>query len=247
MQRLLVPVCLLALSLSVLIPVFAETPQELKTVPVQDLVAEANSQIEEVRMWTASGETFKEKQDDIRRTAGVLAVLGQAIKEHPEGETQKLSGRGVRDAALELAESKGQQEAAEAVKKMQVAQKGLPNVKGSAAKWKDLIGMDDLMHVVNTRNAKIRRSARRSRDPEGDSQNALTIAMLSLPMAEQGEDYLSEEAEIKAWKKFAHDYGKGMTDLAAAFKAKDKAAIQKHLEFATKACNDCHAQFRDAK
>ncbi|MCA9070351.1 MAG: cytochrome c, partial [Planctomycetaceae bacterium] len=59
--------------------------------------------------------------------------------------------------------------------------------------------------------------------------------------------YLSEEAEIKAWKKYAEDYGQGMTDLAAAFKAKDKAGIQKHLEIATKACNDCHAQFRDAK
>jgi len=200
---------------------------------------------EALENWTASEETFKEDREAIRRTAGVLAVLGQAIEEHPQGESQKISGLGLRDAALELAESKSPEETAKAIKNLQAAQEGIPNRKAGAAKWADLISMDDLMHVVNSRNAKVRRSVRRSRDPEGDSRNALTIAMLSIPMAEQAEYYLSDEAEIKEWKKYSHDYGKGMAGVAAAFKAKDKAAIQKHLQFATKACNDCHAKFRD--
>lgn len=247
MKQLFVPVGLAMLGVGVLIPVFAEAPKELKMVPVKDLVSEANQQIDEVEKWTASEETYKEKKEDIRRTAGVLAVLGHAIQHHPEGKSQKLSGMGLRDAALELVESKKPQDAKNAMKNIEAAQQGIPNMRATAAGWKDLISMDDLMHVVNTRNAKARRSARRSRDPEGDSRNALTIAMLSITMAEQGEDYLSEEAELKAWKKYSHDFGKGMTDLAAAFKSKDKAGVQKHLAFATKACNDCHAQFRDDK
>lgn len=246
-MKRIIPIGFVLFGVSLLIPVFAETPEDLKTVPVKDLVAEADEQIEDVKMWTASGETFKEKTDDIRRTAGVLAVLGQAIQAHPEGKTQKLSGMGLRDAALKLGAAQGQQDAAKAIQDLKAAQEGIPNMRETAAAWKDLISMDDLMHVVNTRNAKLRRSARRSRDPEGDSRNALVIAMLSITMAEQGNDYLSEEAEIKAWKKYSRDFGKGMIGVAAAFKAKDKAGIQKHLEIATKACNDCHAQFRDEK
>ncbi len=115
------------------------------------------------------------------------------------------------------------------------------------AAWKDLISMDDLMHVVNSRNSRAIRAARRSRDPEGDARHAQTIAILTLVMAEQAEDYLSEEAEIKAWKTYAIDFHAGMTDLATAFKAKNKAGIRKHLTIATKACNACHAQFRDTE
>ncbi|MCA9068954.1 MAG: hypothetical protein KDA84_08530, partial [Planctomycetaceae bacterium] len=179
----------------ILIPVFAEAPENLKQVPVKDLITEANQQIEDVKMWTASGDTYKEKEDDIRRTAGVLAVLGQAIQDHPEAKSQKISGMGLRDAALKLAKSKGPTDSVNAMKDIQAAQEGIPNMRKTFTARKDLIGMDDLMHVVNTLNAKLRRSARRSRDPEADSRNALVIAMLSRTMAEQGEDYLSEEAE----------------------------------------------------
>jgi cytochrome c556 len=68
--------------------------------------------------------------------------------------------------------------------------------------------------------------------------------MLTIAMSEQAEDYLSEEEDIKAWKKYAKDFQGHMTELAAAIKAKDKADVQKHLAASTKACNDCHAQFR---
>ena len=241
------PACVLLLGAGLMIPLFAKSPEVLKKSPVQDLAAEADELILEVKTSTATGEAFMEKKDDIRRTAGVLAALGHAISQHPESKSVKLSGSTLRDAALELAESKDQAAAQKAIQDLQAALEGTASMKASAAAWKDLISMDDLMHVVNTRNAKVRRSARRSRDPEADARNAQTIAVLTLVMAEQAEDYLSEEAEIKAWKKFAMDYHQGMTDLAAAFKAKDKAGIQKHLDLATKACDACHAKFRDTE
>lgn len=239
------PACVLFLGAGVMIPLFAKPSEVLKKSPVQDLASEADELIGELKTSTATDEAYMEKKDDVRRTAGVLAALGQAIKEHPDSKSVEYSGLGLRDAALELASSTDQKAAIQAVENLKAAQAGTPNMKANAVAWKDLIGMDDLMHVVNTRNAKVRRSARRSRDPEGDARNAQTIAILTLVMAEQAEDYLSEEEEIKAWKKFAMDYHQGMTDLAAAFKAKDKAGIQKHLDIATKACDACHAKFRD--
>jgi CheY-like chemotaxis protein len=174
--------------------------------------------------------------------------LGQAIAEHPEGKSQKLSPLALRDAARKLVDSQDHEAATMAIRQIREAVQGkASNEEPEKVAWKDLISMDDMMHVINTRNSQVVRAARRSRDPEGDSRHALTIAILSIAMAEQAEDYLSEEAEIAAWKKYARDFQTGMTDLAAALKSKDKAGIRKHLDFATKACNDCHAQFRDTE
>jgi hypothetical protein len=247
MKRLpVVPLVVLLLGAGALIPVFAKAPEELKKVPVADLAAEVNEQIEAIGMWTESPAAYKDRQDDIRRSAGVLATLGQAIGEHPEGKTQKLSAPGLRVAALKLVDSQDYESAAKAIKALRAAAAGqAPNPEPRPSEWRDLIDMDDMMQVINTRNSQIRRAARRSRDPEADSRDALTVAMLSLVMEQQAEDYLSEEADIAAWKKYSKDFQRGMIDLAAAFKAKDKAGIEKHLDFATKACNDCHAQFRD--
>jgi hypothetical protein len=233
------------LGLGAMIPLFAEAPEELKKSPVADLAAEANAQIEDLGTWTASEAAFKEKRDDIRRSASVVAVLGQAIAEHPEGQSQKLSRIAMRDAAMKLASIEDQQEAVRILTALKTAASGKAEVATpETVAWADLIDMADLMHVINTRNAQVVRAARRSRDPEGDSRHALTIAMLTLVMAEQAEDYLSKEEDIKAWKKYAKDFQTGMTDLAAAIKAQDKANVQKHLAASTKACNDCHAQFR---
>ena len=247
MKRLpVVPVCVVLLSVGALIPVFAKAPEELKKTSAADLVAEANSQLESLGPWTASPESYKEKQDDVRRAGGVLATLGQAIAEHPEGEAQKVSPLALREAARALVASKDHESATNAIRHIRQSLEGKsPDTPAKAVAWKDLIDMADLMHVVNTRNSQVVRAARRSRKPEEDSRNAMTIAVLSIAMAEQAEDYLSEEAEIQAWKKYAKDFQTGMTDLATAFKAEDKAGIRKHLDFATKACNDCHAQFRD--
>ena len=190
-------------------------------------------------------EKYALNKDEIRREAGVLATLAQAIAEHPDRKSQKISPIALQDAALELAQGKTYQAVKSALPKIRAAAQGEMEQKhADEVAWKDLIGMDDMMHVVNAKNSRIRRAARRSRDPEADSRNATLIAVLSLAMAEQT-DQLSDPKEKTAWKKYALDFQKGMTDLASAFKAKDKAAIQKHLEFATKACNDCHAQFRD--
>lgn len=240
------PLCVFLLGLGVFLPLIAKTPENPKAVPVADLVAEANEQIKSLGTGTESAATYKERQDDIRRAAGVLAVLSQAIAEHPEAKSQKISPLALRDAALELAESDDHAAALEAVKKIGLASQGAGSKEETKkVAWKDLMGMDDLMHVVNTRNSQVIRASRRSRDPEGDSRHALTIAILSYAMADQADDYLSEEADIKAWKKHAMDFQQGMTDLASAIKAQEKASIPMHLAAATKACNDCHAQFRD--
>lgn len=238
-------VCVLLLGLLAMIPSFAKAPEELKKSPVADLAAEANEQIKSLEKWMASEATFKEKKDDIRRSASVIAVLGQAMAKHPEGKSEKVSPIALRDAALKLSSSEDHPAAVEALKTLKAASQGQASaVDADEIAWKDLIDMADLMHVVNARNAQVIRAARRSRDPEGDSRHALTVAMLTIAMSDQADNYLTDEAEIKAWKKYAHDFQVGMTDLASAIKAQDKANVQKHLAAATKACNDCHAQFR---
>jgi hypothetical protein len=228
-----------------MIPLFAQSPEELKKSPVADLRAEANAQIESLEKLTESPATYKEKQDDIRRAASLVAVLGHVIAEHPEGKSQKLSPHALRDAAMVLAGSDEHQAALEALKTLKAAANGeAPKAAPETVAWADLIDMPDMMHIINTRNAQVVRAARRSRDPEGDSRHALTIAMLTIVMSEHADDYFTKEEDIKAWKAYAKDFQTGMTDLAAAIKAQDKANVQKHLASATKACNDCHAQFR---
>lgn len=244
-QRPVVPFCVLILGLGVMIPLFAEAPEELKKFPVADLTAEANAQIEALGTLTESAASYKEKQDDIRRTASLVAVLGQAMAEHPEGKSQKLSPLALRDAAMILSGSEEHQAALDALKTLKAAANGeTPQAAPETVAWADLIDMPDMMHIINTRNAQVIKAARRSRDPEGDSREALTIAILTIAMSAQAEDYLSKEEDVKAWKQYAADFQAGMTDLAAAIKAQDKANVQKHLAAATKACNDCHAQFR---
>jgi hypothetical protein len=228
-----------------MIPLFAQAPEELKNSPIADLTAEANAQIEILGMLTASEANYKEKLDDIRRAASLVAVLGHAIAKHPEGKSQKLSPLALRDAAMVLSTSEEHQAALDALKALKAAASGeAPKAAPETVAWADLIDMADMMQIINTRNAQVVRAARRSRDPEGDSRHALTIAMLTIVMSQQAEDYLSKEEDIKAWKQYAKDFQTGMTDLAIAIKAQDKANVQKHLAGATKACNDCHAQFR---
>lgn len=243
-----IPLCVLSLGLGVMIPLLAEAPEELKKAPVADLSAEANEQIKSLETWTETEAAHKEKADDIRRAASLIAVLGQAISEHPEGKTQKLSPLALRDAAMVLAGSEEHQAALDAVKSLKAAAQGeAPKTTPETVAWADLIDMADLMQVINIRNSHVVRAARRSRDPEGDSRHALTIAMLTIVMSEQADDYLSKAEDIKAWKQYAKDFQAGMTDLAAAIKTQDKANIPKHLAAATKACNDCHAQFRETE
>ncbi len=241
MQRLpILPACLFLLCAGLLIPVFAKPPEELKKAPIDDLKMEADEQIESLGKWTASPATYKENVDDIRRAAGVLAVLGQAIAEHPQAKSQKLAPLALRDAALKLAGGKDYPSAMKAIQNIRAAAQGeAPKTAAKPVAWKDLISSEDMMHVINSRNSQLRRAARRSRNPAADSRHALTIAMLTLAMAEQEDD--------PDWKKYATDFQHGMTDLAASFKAKDKAGIQKHLAFATQACTDCHAKFRAAE
>lgn len=244
-QRPVVPLCVLILGLGVMLPLFAKAPEELKKFPVADLATEANAQIETLETLTESPASYKEKQDEIRRTASLLAVFGQAIAEHPEGKSQKLSPLALRDAAMILSASEDHQAPLDALKTLKAAANGeAPKAAPETVAWADLIDMPDMMHIINTRNAQLVKAARRSRDPEGDSRHALTIAMLTIAMSAQAEDYLSKEEDIKAWKQYAAGFQAGMTDLAASIKTQDKANIQKHLAAATKACNDCHAQFR---
>ncbi len=243
-----VPLCVLFIGLAFLVPIFAKPPVELqKVASIKDLTALAKEQVESIAEQSETEEKYALTKEEIRREAGVLAVLAQATLEHPDRKTQKMSPLALRDAALKLAKSKTYEGVKSALPQLRAAAGGEgASEKFAEVAWKDLIEMDDLMHVVNAKNSRIRRAARRSRDPEADSRNAALVAVLSLSMAEKT-DQLSGADEKTAWKKYALDFQKGMTDLAAAFKAKDKAAIEKHLAFATKACNDCHAHFRDGE
>ena len=49
----------------------------------------------------------------------------------------------------------------------------------------------------------------------------------------------------KEWKQWAEDLDKGSKELAAAARKKDAKGIQDAAKKSVKACNDCHAVFRD--
>ncbi len=250
----IVPLCVLCLGLAILYPAFAKEPTakedlkaRLKKAPTADLLAEAKDQIEALKTLLDSEEVYKEKTDEIRRTASLLRMLGQFLFLHPDSKEHRWMGTNLVGGAVRLLKSDNFAAAKKAQARLDEAFKPQTEKRDPEnTPWKELVSMEDMMHIVNERNSQVRRAARRSRKPEEDSRNAQTIALLSLVMAEKTE-HLKTQAEKDAWKKFALDYQQGMADVARAFKEKDKDGIQKHLALATKACNDCHAQFRDGE
>ena len=103
MRRFAVVTALFLASAVCLIPVMGEAPQKVAEIATaDDLIAEVNAKIELLGQQHANAETFNRLAEtrDVNQAAGIVAVMAQAVVEHPDGAKAKFKPADVRDAAL---------------------------------------------------------------------------------------------------------------------------------------------------
>lgn len=223
-----------------------------KVISLDDLQDEASSQLALVKQHLDTGKSYTDSaKHELPRAAGLLAVIGQALAEHDSKPTAAQSadrppihGPTLRDAALKLAASKSQAQALATVPALQAAVSGRSTRSGVRRRaWTGLISLHHLMEELNSRNSRLRRAVRRSRDPELDSRNAATMSLLGLVVLADTHE-VKQKAELSMWKQYSIDFQVNAAAAARALRAGDKTKVKPLYLKAAKACADCHSDFR---
>lgn len=245
MKKSLLLVALASLATAVLLPAYGKAPAKLDEVaPVEDLAAEANDKLAELEEYLKDQQTWTEgRETKVVQHAGVLAVVGQAIAEHPHKDKVKINGPALRDAAIAIYKAQSFDDAKAAFERARRAAAG--EAEGNAAvehDWAKLINMHGLMAEVNYRNARLRRAVIRPRNP-ADSRHATMLAVLGLVIYSDTHE-VKDKADLPKWHGHATDFRKAMLEAAAAVRNQDAAAGKVSFLNAQKACAACHKTFR---
>lgn len=224
----------------------AELPVKLdEFAPVDDLVAEAQDRIKDLTGdLLKSEESYKEHGDKVRQAASMLAVVSQAIAEHPAASDLKAAAPNLRDAAIVIARSKSFEDATKGATQLQAAAKG--EAKGAPVEfnWAKLTRMHPSMEEMNARATQMRRLLRRPKDPAADSRHCLAIAALALATHADTHE-VKNPGDLPKWHAFSQELADHMAAAARATKAKDKDAAAKHFAAGMETCNRCHEVFQE--
>lgn len=209
------------------------------------LTAEAQDLLGEIEKGLESSDGYKMSEAGVKQAASLLAVVGQALAEHPEDSELKKAGPSIRQAAIKVARAKTYEEAQAGLKDLK------PSVQGTVSPdvpvefdWAKLSRMHPLMEQMNGRAAKFRRAARRPKDPEVDSRHVMAIALAAVATHADTHEVKKQE-DLPAWHGFANELFTHMTEATAAVKAKDMEAAQKSFSAGMQTCQKCHDQFQD--
>ena len=185
-------------------------------------------------------------RDKIKAKAGAIAVLAQAGLDHPDSNQEKMSAAYVREAAQKIAEAEDYDAAKTAFEEVKAAVGGKPLMNEVSRKedWYELVSMENLMEELNYLQGDLKRTVRRSRDPEGDALDATTAALLSLTL-QANLDYAFDEEEEQEWTKYAQQMQAEYQAIAEAILAKDTDAAREHHKLAAESCTACHDKFRE--
>lgn len=244
-KRFVALLSLIALSMALLLPAFADSKSKVVEVAaIDDLAAEIKAQIAKLDGFLESRASHAEAREtkSIQQAAGVLACLAQATAEHKNKSEVKIAAPDLRDAAIAVRDSKSMGDAKAGLEKVKVAQGG----KASGAKvehpWNKLCNLHRLMEEVKLRNYQLKRVIRRPKDPQQDSLHATTIAVLAIA-AHADTHEVKKESEIPEWQGYAKDLRKSMVEVAAALKKKDTKTAKTLWVASAKVCTDCHAKW----
>jgi|AP45_3_1055517.scaffolds.fasta_scaffold19128_2 hypothetical protein len=231
----------------------ATPPMRLsKVISLADLHDEAAAQLTLVKQHLDTKKSYADSaKHELPRAAGLLAVIGQAITEHDSkpaagksADRPPIHGPALRDVALKLAASKTHTQALETVPALQAVVNGRSGRNETRPRpWTGLISLDHIMEELNSRNSRLRRAVRRSRDPELDARNAATMALLAVVVAADTHE-VKQKAQLPTWKKYAVEFQLNASATAAALRARDTARVKPLYLKAAKACADCHSDFR---
>lgn len=239
-MKRLVFLCLL----SVARPGYGEAPVAVESiVSAEDLVAEIQYQVGQLKEYTADEESYAKAQEKKRvaQAAGTLACIAQALVEHddaPDG----IAAAALRDAALSLRRPDSLETTRKALAQLDSAVAG----KGEGAAeydWAKLINMHRMMEEMSSRHSQIRRLLRRPKDPAADSRHASTQAILGLALIADTHEVKNKD-DLPQWNEWATGYQSTMTGLAKAIRSGDKDEAKALYTKGAKSCSACHEKFR---
>jgi hypothetical protein len=229
------------------VTVLGTPPAPIESIAgVDEIVQEVDAKITLLTGLLEAPEKFEAaKEKDVWQGFGVLAVMGQALAEHPQHADAKFSGAALRDAALKYQQDTAYADAQAALAAVKAARGG-EGTGESVFAWNKLIRMHPMMEEINARNAKLIPIMKRPRGRPEEARHAVTIALLSLPMYADTHE-VKKEADIPAYQALAAEYRKAMIGVAEAVRQKDGRTARERFDQANSACDRCHEKFRDVE
>lgn len=181
----------------------------------------------------------------VRQGFGVLAVIGQALAEHPEGKDSKVNGPALRDAALMFKRDSTLDQAKAAFAAVQAVLKGEAPAEEHAQlhPWNKLTGMHGMMEEMNSRNSKILRVLRRIKGTPEESAHAGIQGILAIAMYADTHE-VKDPAQLPQWHEWSTEYREAVRQMGDAIRAKDAKAASEWFDKAKATCDKCHEVFQ---
>ncbi len=227
-----------------------ETNKQVSSVaPAQNLVTAADEKVASIEKSLTDPEGFDKAKKNLKRDAGILAVLAQAIAEHDQQTPWQLSAPDLRDVALQLAAADSHGQAVQLLETAKNAQGGEPKGAEKQANWNKLIDFDSLMDEIKLRNSTVGRAARKMRRGLSEDEReevARDLEILALTGLVVGADTheVKNNSDIPKWKQFAAEQRMGAVETAVAFRKNDGNAVKASYAKLKKSCSGCHKAFR---
>lgn len=220
--------------------------------PVPDLEAEAALQfktLDGLLKDTASFEEMANRKKKIPRAAGVLAVVGQALAEHPQKAKSKIAGPALRDAARQVVTAKSYEDAQAGLKGIKAALDGKASgTAGPDLPWNKLMSLHRLMEEVEDRQGELRKyyttaSKGQALKPGEGAMHATTLALLGNVIIIDNHEVKKKE-EIPEWESMATEFQGQLASLSKAMHDGDGKAVTKLFPTIGESCTTCHDKFR---
>jgi hypothetical protein len=211
---------------------------------VSELERAASRQADQLERLLADEAKFTDNltKDKISQSAAAIACLAQAIQDHPEGEGTKVSPADLREAAQGILAGETHADAKQGLAAVRSALAGEKNGATQREPWGELVSMEPLMEGFNEINNTLRRTVRRSDNPEDDALDATTGAVLSLAM--KADLSYVEESQVADWQMLSDQLFGEYQAIADAMKRKDTDAAREHHKQIAKVCTACHDKYR---
>jgi|GEM_PF-1761911 hypothetical protein len=247
-HKSIMPLCLLLPALCLLSGAAPEEKMSLeKTATSEQLVAAIKRHTETLaKDYLTDPKRFEDNltRDKITSKGGAIAVLAHALTQYKDvpAEVHVLA---IRAAGQKIASAESYAD----------AESGLQNVRAnlSAMKitgsfqeigWYEVADLPNMMEEVNYLYQGLKRTVRRSRDPEADALDAVTVAILAYP-THANEDYAFDDADMAEWQKASKMMHDDFLAIADAIREKDTDKARDLYSNATRSCAACHKKFRE--
>lgn len=183
-------------------------------------------------------------RDKITAKGGAISVLAHALSQSKDvpAEVHVLA---IRDAGRKIASAESFEDADNGLKNV-VANLTAQKITGNFEEmgWYEVADLPNLMEEVNYLYQGLRRTVRRSRDPEADALDAVTVAILAYS-THANEDYAFDDADIDEWKKYSQQMHDDFLAIAQAMREKETDKARDLYGNATQSCAACHKKFRE--